>query len=540
VLERSYVVNLGVRGAFGASNWNYDAYYHRSGYEADSKFRKLLNAKANEFYLGPQDGTDPYGYGYPAYHIRQQDHFWGATTPEQFASISDIIRSDSNTYTQVGNLTVTNTDLATLPAGAVGFAGVAEIGNQYWDNPVDPRITSGEFFGAGGTSGRGTRDRGALAAEFNVPIFSMLTADVSARYDRYRVTGSAQGKLTYKAGLEFRPIDTLLFRGNYSTAFRAPDMGYVFSGGSISFVGVDDTYNCRLTQGDNYVTCNPPFGSLSIQNNTTSNHDLKYITAKSFGYGVVWSPTQNFSVKTDYYHVKLDNEVATYSVLTILSREADCRLGHTVTGAPVDINSQICQQTLAEVSRNPPTAPVAPGQLNGVTTFPLNLANELVSGITANAQYRLDAGSYGSFTFNADYNTTLKHIQQQFPTDPVDDLLRDGNFYGPFKSIGSGSITWRVGPWSTTLYGIRYGRTFSRDAQSTVPPWTIFNASVQYNFSDDAAMTLIGNNIRNSRPPVDPSYAGQANYPWYNIYNYNNYGRLLMVELNMHFGGSKQ
>ena len=238
VLEHSYVLDLGVRGVFGNSNWNYDAYYHRSGYDADSKARRLLNAEAAAFYLGPQDGSDPYGYGYPAYHIRQQGNLLGATTPQEFISISDINRSKSSTYTQVGNLTITNTDLFQLPAGSAGFAGVAEIGNQYWDNPVDPRITAGEFFGSGGTTGHGTRDRQALAAELNVPLFSMLTADVSARYDRYSVTGSSQSKITYKAGLEFRPIETLLLRGNYSTAFRAPDMGYVFSGGSISFVTV--------------------------------------------------------------------------------------------------------------------------------------------------------------------------------------------------------------------------------------------------------------------------------------------------------------
>jgi outer membrane receptor protein involved in Fe transport len=537
VLEHSYVVNFGVRGVFGDSNWNYDAYYHRSGYDADSKARRLLNAEAAAFYLGPQDGNDPYGYGYPAYHIRQQGNFWGATTPQQFVSISDVNRSNSSTYTQVANATITNTDVFQLPAGSAGFAGVVEFGNQYWDNPVDPRITNGEFFGSGGTTGRGKRDRQAAAAELNVPVFSKLTADVSARYDRYSVSGSSQSKITYKTGLEFRPVDTLLLRANYSTAFRAPDMGYVFSGGSISFVTVDDVYNCRIAQGDNYQVCNPPFAQNNIQNTTTPNHDLKYITAKSWGYGVVWSPLPTLSTKVDYYHVKIDNEVATYSVNTIIAREADCRLGHTVTGMPVDINSQICQQTLAEVSRNPPDAPIGAGLLNGITTFPLNLANETVSGITANVQYRLDAGRWGDFIFGADYNTTLKHVAQQFPTDPIDDLLRDRNYYGPFKSIASGNITWRIGGWSTTVYGIRYGKTFSHNGLFTVAPWMIYNASVQYNFNDDAAITLIGNNIFNSRPPKDSSFGGQANYPFYNIFNYNSYGRLVMLEFNMHFGG---
>ena len=522
----------------GSSNWNYDAYYHRSGYNATSKERRLLVDKSDAFYLGPQDGTDPYGYGYPAYHISQNGHFWGATTPAQFLSISDVARSDSSTYTQEGNLTVTNTDLLQLPAGAVGFAGVLEVGNQYWDNPVDPRITAGEFLGSGGTSGRGTRDREAAAAEFNIPIFSMLTADASVRYDNYSVTGSSQGKVTYKLGMEFRPFETLLLRGNYSTAFRAPDMGYVFSNGSLSFVTEPDYYNCRKAQGDNVQVCNPPFAALNIPDKTTANHDLKYITAKSFGYGVVWSPTSNFNVKVDYYHVKLGNEVASYSPDTILRREADCRLGHTVAGVPVDINSLLCQQTLAEVQRVPFNAPVGAGTLLGVTTFPLNLANELVSGVTASTQYKFDGGRFGDFLIGADYNTTLKHTVQQFATDPVDDLLRDGNYYGPYKNIGSAYLTWTKGPWSTTVHGIRYGKTESADGLfKPIAPWMLYNLSVQYNFSDDAAITLIGNNIFNSRPPIDPSF---TTYPYYNLYNYNAYGRLVMAEFNIHFGGSKK
>ena len=72
----------------------------------------------------------------------------------------------------------------------------------------------------------------------------------------------------------------------------------------------------------------------------------------------------------------------------------------------------------------------------------------------------------------------------------------------------------------------------SHDGQGAVAPWMIYNLTLQYNFSDDAAITLIGNNIFNSRPPKDPSY---NLYPYYNVYNYNSYGRLLMVELNIHF-----
>jgi outer membrane receptor protein involved in Fe transport len=537
VLENSYVVNFGVRGTLGnGSDWNYDVGFHRSQYDAASRARRLLTTKVTDFFLGQQSGYDPKYQYYPAYHLRSTP-FYGAITPAQFDSISDFVRSDSETYTQQLNATVTNTDLFTLPAGSAGFAAVLEAGNQYWDNPVDPRITAGDFFGTGGTSGHGTRDRQAAAAELNLPIFSMLTADVSGRYDRYDAAGNSQGKFTYKVGLEFRPIDTLLFRANYATAFRAPDMGYLFSTGSSFYTSGTDYYNCRKTQGDNYTTCNAPYDSVAIQGFQNGNKDLKYITAKSFGFGGVWSPTSNFNLKLDYYRVNIDNEVNSYSIDTILQKEADCRLGHTRGGTPVDGNSPSCQAFIADVGRNPLDANVAPGQLNSVTTVPINVSDEVVSGITANAAYKFDAGRFGTFTIAGDYNTTLKHQYRQFPTDPVDDLLRDTNYYDQFKDIGAGTLTWDIGSWSSTVRGTRYGKTWSYDGSYTVAPWMVYNATLQYNFSDDAALTLISNNIFNSRPPVDRTYSA---YPYYNIFDYNSFGRLVMVELNVHFGGGKK
>src|SRR3546814_11192221 len=47
------------------------------------------------------------------------------------------------------------------------------------------------------------------------------------------------------AGLEWRPFDSLLFRGSHSTSFRAPDMHYVFAQESGFFTSVLDEYRCR-------------------------------------------------------------------------------------------------------------------------------------------------------------------------------------------------------------------------------------------------------------------------------------------------------
>ena len=45
---------------------------------------------------------------------------------------------------------------------------------------------------------------------------------------------------------------------------------------------------------------------------------------------------------------------------------------------------------------------------------------------------------------------TLKHSYQQFPQDPVIDLLRNPYYSTEFKTIANGSITWNIDKFSAT------------------------------------------------------------------------------------------
>ena len=212
-----------------------------------------------------------------------------------------------------------------------------------------------------------------VAAEFNVPIFSMLTADLSGRYDNYSAAGNSQGKVTYKIGLEFRPIDTLLFRGNYATAFRAPDMGYVFSTGSSFFTSVDDIYNCRKAQGDNYTNCVPPFNSVQIQGFQNGNRALKYITAKSFGYGRGLVADQQFQRQGRLLPRQDRQRGSQLQPADDSDKEADCRLATPRVASRSTSIPPTCQQFIAEVGRNPLTARSTRVRSTACTTVPINI-----------------------------------------------------------------------------------------------------------------------------------------------------------------------
>jgi outer membrane receptor protein involved in Fe transport len=557
-INRAYNFFGGVKGSIGSSNWNYDAYLARSQNNLVSNQLHPLTSKVDAFFqnqfLGPLLGyTGGPSAGYPIYAPNYTNYYQNFT-PADYQSFSGIIHTDTEAYTQNANVELTNTRLFELPAGHVGFAGVLQAGDEKWSLPTDPALESGQFWGETGSSGGGTRDNYAAATEFRIPITSMLSAQVSARYDHFHNDGgSTSSRPTYRVALSFRPIDTLLLRANYSTAFRMPDMGYVFVGPSGFYEGVTDYYNCNridpsLTPGECQLSQNPNI-NYDILGTQKNNPYLQPITAKSWGGGFVWSPTSNFDIKADYYDVRIRNEVEYQDLNTLMLNDSQCLLGELPADSP------LCVQALSQITRAGANGP-APYHILGAEVQPVNIANERVSGIVASTDYRYDAGRYGDFELSAHYNVTLHHEFQLGAGQPTYDFLHDpyydyqfgGSVGGPeFKSIFTGTLTWNIGDWTTALTGVRYGRLpnyawYSNVTQNqsygagVLPPWILYNATVKYDIGQDASVTLAVNNVFNTMPPIDKSFqSGLDNWPFYDNGAYNAYGRSYYVDFNYRF-----
>ncbi len=539
----------GIKGSVGSSNWNYDAYYARSQYNLYTNERQPITSKINAFFqnqfLGPKLGTS--ASGYPIY-APNYSNFFQPITPAQYQSFLGTNHTYSETYTQNVNLNVTNTDLFKVPAGHVGFAGVLQAGDQRLYEPLNTVAASGYFFNGSTGNAQGRRNNYAAAVEFRIPIFSMLTTDISARYDHFHNSGGASSsRPTYKVSLAFRPLHTLLLRADYATAFRMPPMGYAFIGpGTDFFSGITDYYQCELLNpGTPFSQCpniNNPNINYTTRGATVANPDLTSITAKSWGFGAVWSPTHDFNINVDYYDVHIANEVEPQSINSLLQTDAQCLLNQ------IPNTSAACQAAFLAILRNPA------GKVTSYSVRPINVARERVSGITAGMNYRYDLGKYGELDLNGNYNVTLKHTFQLAPGQPFLDLLHNpydsylyaqgGTAYGPeFKSILNGSITWSIGPWSSTLYGIRYGKLPNTAAYTSpnvyqaygagrVTPWILYNATVRYNISKDARVSLTVNNLFNAMPPHDST---ATSWPYYDLGAYNPFGRSYFVDFNYHF-----
>ena len=356
------------------------------------------------------------------------------------------------------------------------------------------------------------------------------------RYDHYgnQNVGGGDSKPTYKLGLEYRPLGYTGCCGATTQRPSALRTWRIRSAVSSGFYqgGQTDYYLCATRQP------NMPLAQCTYFDNTQifvlhqGNPGLKSVTAKSYGLGVVWSPIEQTNLKVDYYNIRIANEVSLQNGDLLLQQNSDCLFGI------LDPNSATCQAAISQVTRG------AGGAISVVNLIPINVAKEHLTGVYASADWRHDFGRWGSLQLQGAYNVILHHYFQTYPDDPTLDYLREPEFSSEFKTIANASATWSIGSFSSTLLVTRYGRTpnyaagrtaagYGGPNAGTVAPWIIYNGSIAYEITDDIRVSAIANNLFNKKPPYDATYSP---YPFYNLLNYNPYGRAYWLEVDWRFG----
>jgi len=516
--SRQYDATVGLRGAFGQGDWQYDAYYSRSAYSVKQAHLVPIRA-AMSSYL-----TQRYS------DISQ---VFVPLTPAEYAGFSHQLKRDSDTMTQQLTARVYNTGLFDLPGGSAGLAVLAEAGNESWTDTPDDMYRAGLTFSGAQQASDGDRDRYGLAAQMDLPLLGMLTATLAGRYDDYRYSGIDKSKTTWKAGLEFRPSDSLLLRASTGTSFRVADMSYLYAGPSFGQTNTYDLYRCDLLGVPR--TSNQCRYVMGMYNQ--GNLALEPVTSKSRSIGFVWSPLAGMAIDADYMDIELNNEARALSTANILFDEAACRQG----GTAAYLSS--CDDALARVTRGDD------GLISRIDSGYFNTAKKRMKLMMAGADYRLPLGDRGDWRFRLNYSRVLDYELQLDPVSPLVDVIenpRGGPSY--FERMLNATVSWQKGPLSVTLWGVRYGKTpnFSvrlwgweptpaqlaqYGAPGYDPAWVLFNGSVQYQLPSNITVSLAINNIANKMPPS----RNWTSSPYHNSQLYNIYGRALSMELSYRF-----
>lgn len=543
---KSYTFTLGGNGSFGES-WDYDVSFTRNESKLSSRSWVRFADKINDFFdqtiLGEQLGMDPYFGNYPIFRPNYDAFYSTQLTPEQFASFTGFGTAHAKTWDNLGRAQLTNGDLFALPAGPAGLAVAFEVGNEGWAYTPMPGIMDGEIWGQTDVGGAGHRVRYAAMSELRLPVASMLTATLSGRYDAFKAYGQTIDKPTWAAGLEFRPIESLLIRGKYGTAFKAPTLSDQFQGLSGYYTFDTDYYRCGqdgYTPGD-VEGCD--YDSVQYFGTQAGNTDLEPINAKTWNLGFVWAPVPNLSISADYLFWDIEDEVKQLSADQILQQEYYCRRNEPGSGVTS------CDNVYAWVKRN-----TSNEALVSVFTPKVNVAKQKLELITASANYMWDIGNWGALNFSANYTSKRKHKLQTDPSQPFIDLINEPNANWVYDSgpkwKADGAIGWAIGKWTSTLYANMLGSTpnylaYANDDFGYVHSsgarggkwgtYTTFNLGVDYEAMENLKLSFQINNVANKMPDDQAhNYPGTSTTP-YNSALYSALGRSVFAEIRYDF-----
>lgn len=519
--QTTYSITPGVRGNFGNA-WNYELSFNYSRYQSTVRWPQIINSKAKALFLGAQDGVDE-DSGYPIFNP-DTARLYTALTRAEYESISADTVYRPFAWTSNLQATLTNGELFQLPAGPVGFAVVAEYGKQGYNLRPDPLALTDYYYSWKDSDGVGKRSHGAIGGELRVPVLDFVTVSGAGRYDNFRFAGGSTGKFTYNGGVEVRPMESLLFRAAYGTAFRAPDLHYVFTGPGNVEGSVND-YRLCAEEGQDIEDCD--YADIGVVVNRNGNRDLKSETGRTLTAGLVFSPSSRLHMSVDYFRVTLDNQVDDLSLDTLARTEADCQ-----PGGDLDASSPTCVDAIARIQRFPSN--VQDGRIESIRVNPINIAREKTSGIDLAFRGSLPT-SFGTFTLSLGHSHVFKHSFQQYPGDPtINKLAADSGYYLP-RDKSTGSFSWENEGLQFTLSGTRLGKLPNYDEDAFIKASYLFNATMQYDFTDHLRGSLTIRNLLDKNPVKDPTW---SSYPYYNTSWFDSIGRSVFLQLTYKLGGA--
>jgi len=297
--NESYKVQLGTEGVLG--EWDYSAGLAYSFNEAESElgggyhYTDLLaeaigSGKVDPFLLAGATQTQAGVDAINAASARGVVLYGGETTLVQMdASIS----GDTGYEAGFGGETVMLAAGIDLRREGYRFSGDRRA-------LADRSPIYGAPFDDGNALDDVHRDIKALFAEALVPLFDNMDVNLAARYDHYSGFG---GTTNVGLGVQYQPAEVFLFRGAYSTGFRAPSFNQLFNGVSERpYTGSDlaDPASCpNGIVNINDPDCQPVTPLLVFG----GKEDLGPEESKQSSVGLVWTPVSELSVNLDWWEI---------------------------------------------------------------------------------------------------------------------------------------------------------------------------------------------------------------------------------------------
>ncbi|MDE2196933.1 MAG: TonB-dependent receptor [Gammaproteobacteria bacterium] len=535
--EDTFRFSGGFTGYFnaGGSEWDWDAgYIFSKDNELDTNFgsfnvQQIRTAMGDPATCAATSGCVPINF------------FGGQTNPISPAQLAYTLYTQQNHFQnnqRIYNADISNSTLATLPAGPLGFAaGIQYLEHDGFFQPDSVAANGYDSFNpkvavprtAGRISEKSVYTEFDIPLLANLPAMKLLDLDVASRHTNYSTFGT---NTTSRAGLKWQPYENLLVRGTWSQGFRAPNISELFAGptllssvvadpcSSYTTTGVSATVQQRCANGIGGVSPVPTsYTQSNSQINTleSGNPNLKPETSISRTIGFVYSPDwlAGLNINADYYKIDLENTLQPTGGQNVMN-------GCYVAGNLADCG---------RIVRGPS------GAVKILNDSVANVGSTLTDGVDIGATYAFSTNSLGDFKagLNATY---IRRYNQSFPNanggatvTKLAGVERGGTVF-PFGvphwkakaslnwTYSSWMVEWDVryisaltescsdsfdgGPFSLTNLGLCSNPNFTNNGLSTnhLGQTIYHDAQVNYNY-DPAKMTFTFGirNLFDKNPP---------------------------------------
>jgi outer membrane receptor protein involved in Fe transport len=465
------------------------------------------------------------------------------------------------------DLKFSNPEIFEMPAGPAGMLVGAEIRRESFKDDRDPRLDgtidftdyegdsypqTSDVVGSSPTpDGAGSRVTTSLFAELQLPILDSLDVQLAARYEDFSDVGETTvGKLAFG----WRPIDQLLVRGSYSTAFRAPNLITI----NEEFIARSNTRNDWVVfyaVNEGGVPADNSFsgdGRYSMQRFATGSKSLVAEESVNTSIGIVVEPIENLTITADYWTIEKDDTIGLFGeenhvlldlIMRLEAGTSDC---DNVTGNPAVVRSGVNDDYDAEFL----AAGLCPiGQVDYVSDTYTNLDTRTIEGYDIGIYYNVDTG-LGRFGLKYNGSFYEKYEQKaggltaelvaakatnsaiDFPIIGIGDLLR---FEGNQEERHNATVSWRKNDWGASVTMFRIGdfyQELSNGDRFDVPSMTTYNMTVDYSFDVGDTDTRLRLGMLNFTDERAPLYDGSFGF---SSDAHRDYGRSYYLDLRMQF-----
>jgi len=374
--------------------------------------------------------------------------------------------------------------------------------------------------GFSSTSADADRTQWAAFGELYIPLSDNFEVQLAGRFDDDSDFGS---DFNPKVAFRFEPVEQVVFRGNWSTSFRAPSLAQTGAGVRLTSFSVDCAITPQACDGD--ATAD----GESLLSEELGNSGLKAEEAESWSLGVVFEPNRDFNISLDFWNIRHED---------LVGIDEDDFIRRALAGefTVVDVAN-------GALETGTPGVEVDRGFVTDAHIPLTNLGFQETSGLDVSATKYFDLGARGDLAILADAAYLFEFDRQASPASPV--IEEAGQFTYP-ELTASARVRWTQGAWRTSLRG-RYVSDYRDDPSQRVldaaiatglvsagyedvDSWLTFDASVSYDYGDNSFIQLSVDNIFDEDPPLALGTGANVDH-----FNHDSLGRFITLRVGHAF-----